>query len=71
MSTKREGVPCYESAEDDEPMFVLLARDEFAADIVVEWARRANYRGVSRAKIDEALEVAAAMRAWPTKKLPD
>lgn len=31
---------CYDAAEDDEPMFVLLARDPDAPDRVEEWARR-------------------------------
>lgn len=29
---------CYANAEPDEPMFVLLGRDESAADLVDEWA---------------------------------
>lgn len=31
---------CYDAAEDDEPMFVLLARDEAAPERVEEWARK-------------------------------
>jgi hypothetical protein len=31
---------CYDAAADDEPMFVLLARDADAADTVETWARR-------------------------------
>lgn len=42
MGTKNKpGVfDCYDAAEDDEPMFVLLARDPDAPDRVEEWARR-------------------------------
>jgi hypothetical protein len=29
---------CYENAEPDEPMFVLLARDGTAGDLVRKWA---------------------------------
>lgn len=29
---------CYDKAEPDEPLFVLLARDETAADFVELWA---------------------------------
>lgn len=31
---------CYDAAEDDEPMFVLLARDEDAPALIYEWARK-------------------------------
>jgi hypothetical protein len=29
---------CYANAKDDEPMFVLLARDELAASLTIVWA---------------------------------
>ncbi len=80
MGTKNEpGVfDCYEHAEPDEPMFVLLARDRTAPDVVREWAlaRRAmlNQRGNETAMVDEvlteldqiaeALRCADAMEAW-------
>lgn len=40
MGTKNEpGVfDCYENAEPDEPMFVLLARDPFASELVKIWS---------------------------------
>jgi hypothetical protein len=38
---------------------------------VRHWAAHALYKGVPPAKVQEALDVADAMRAWPTKKLPD
>lgn len=31
---------CYEKAESDEPMFVLLARDIFAPDVVEIWCKK-------------------------------
>lgn len=42
MGTKqRPGTfDCYHAADEDEPMFVLLARDELAPERVEEWARR-------------------------------
>jgi len=52
---------CYANAEPDEPMFVLLARDEKAPGLVEEWANR---RGKNDAKAAEARACAAAMRAW-------
>lgn len=40
MGTKRDpgAYDVYDQAEDDEPMFVLLARDQTAPDIVRAWA---------------------------------
>ncbi len=62
---------CYENAKDDEPMFVLLARDELAPDIVREWARMYDRRkrdlGITQAQIDkhnEALRCADSMERW-------
>lgn len=42
MGTKdKPGVfDCYDAADGDEPMFVLLARDPDAPNTVEEWARR-------------------------------
>ena len=55
---------CYESADPDEPMFVLLGRDPLAAELVRAWAAwRMKYRGPSE-KVDEALACAAAMDEW-------
>ncbi len=40
MGTKTEpgAFDCYENAEPDEPLFVLLARDACAAGVVSAWA---------------------------------
>ncbi len=59
------------NAADDEPIFVLRATDVLAEEAVRHWAAHALYKGVPPAKVQEALGVADAMRAWPTKKLPD
>lgn len=74
MGTKNNpgAFDCYEAADPDEPMFVLLARDVLASDLVYEWARRyeviANVGGAptpkQRAKIDEARACADSMRDW-------
>lgn len=79
MGTKNKpGVfDCYDAAEDDEPMFVLLARDASAPNIVEEWAR-CRFRKLAHEtesvgdesltrglrKIAEALYCAQAMRDW-------
>lgn len=42
MATKREGVPCYDKAAEDEPLFVLRGQDQFAAETVEYWAHLAS-----------------------------
>jgi len=70
MGTKSNPAPndCYTKAEDDEPMFTLLARDPLAADLVRIWAsRRANTRGQSE-KVAEAYRCAEAMDEWRSSR---
>ena len=70
---------CYENAAPDEPMFVLLARDKIAPQIVRDWAATyeldksiANSAGngpetltaKQRAKYDEAMRCAEEMERW-------
>lgn len=65
---------CYENAEPDEPMFVLLGRDLDAPRLVEEWAesrerritRKMPVQVIEReeAKVAEARECAAAMRQF-------
>lgn len=55
---------CYENAEPDEPMFVLLARDKFAPELVEQWAYRRKMDGEDHHKVQEARDCAAAMREW-------
>ena len=56
---------CYDKAEPDEPMFVLLARDELAPDLVRCWAElRGRRRGPDDPKVAEAFECAEAMERW-------
>ena len=70
---------CYENAEDDEPMFVLLARDVRAAGTVRHWAytyelNKSIENSVGNGpealterqerKFNEALACATAMEAW-------
>lgn len=73
MGTKlaelRDG--CFAAAMDDEPMFVLLARDESAPQGADDWADRreaeiqAGRRPASdMSKVQEARQTAANMRAW-------
>jgi hypothetical protein len=55
---------CYVNAEPDEPMFVLLARDEHAPELVLEWAGRREALGESPEKVAEARACADAMSRW-------
>ena len=62
---------CFNKAADNEPLFVLRAQDQLAPDLVDRWASILRAEGGNEAKVAEARALAAAMRAWPTKKLPD
>lgn len=66
MGTKNNpgSYDCYENAEPDEPMFVLLARDPQAATLVRIWARTREMQGEDEAMINEALACADAMEQW-------
>lgn len=58
---------CYESAEDDEPMFVLLARDPMAPSLLRFWAdaREQSAKDArDMAKAEDARECAGAMERW-------
>jgi hypothetical protein len=62
---------CYANAEPDEPMFVLLARDETASYLVEQWAHHRSMKidkgekpESDRAMVREALACAKAMQAW-------
>ena len=68
---------CYQNAEPDEPMFVLLARDADAPDIVHVWADvrelaiKAGRKPESDyAMVEEARACANAMREWRKKHRP-
>lgn len=68
MGTKNEpgNYDCYANAKDDEPMFVLLARDALAPGLVTEWAKRYNTRSANpnAEKVAEALACADSMHNW-------
>lgn len=73
MGTKQHpgAYDCYATALPDEPLFVLLARDDGAPDLVEAWARdRASAIAEGSRppgdvhKVIEAFECAAKMRRW-------
>lgn len=74
MTTKEQGVECYDKADPGEPIFVLRAQDIVAPEIVREWAYRAAVAGAPREKIEGARRVADAMEDWQLehrRKVPD
>ena len=74
MGTKNDPgkFDCYHKAEDDEPMFVLLARDIHAPSAVYDWINsyelaceeNGGPTPEQAAKIDEAVKCAEAMEFW-------
>ncbi len=56
----------------DEPLFVLRARDRFAAELVRQWGSEVgrHYGALPREKILEAYDIARAMDDWPIKQVP-
>lgn len=75
--------PCFVKAADDEPIFVLRAKDNTADIYINEWATRmltiaANLTETTgelydkiRKKAFDAIECAAEFRAYPNRKRPD
>lgn len=64
MSTKRQGVACYDKAGEDEPLFVLRAQDMLAAATVRFWASLAAGGDTDPKVIQEAFDCADQMDAW-------
>lgn len=67
MSTKAnpsEVSDCYANAAPDEPMFVLLARDQSAPQLVELWAEHRIECGEDPRKVLEALKCAKSMRRY-------
>jgi hypothetical protein len=64
-------------ADDDEPVFLLRAQDNLAAELVGKWATLAGVMVPSvdenrmAKKIAEARAISEAMAAWPIHKNPD
>jgi hypothetical protein len=73
MGTKKEEIEsgCLAKAAEDEPLFVLRGQDKLAPALVEMWASMAELHGAPRRKVAHARALAADMRDWPTRKLPD
>lgn len=58
---------CYTNAKNDEPMFVLLARDPLAPQLVRRWAQLKQMRAATLKAVEkshEASDCADAMEKW-------
>jgi hypothetical protein len=51
----------------NEPYFVLRGRDRLAPEHVEAWATEARLNGYPVAHVEQAVEIAAAMRRWRKK----
>lgn len=62
---------CLNKAGDDEPIFVLRAKDPLAAEVVRFWADKATTSGQHESsKIMEAQGLAAQMETWRLGRHP-
>lgn len=57
------------SAHPDEPVFVIVASDSVAVEVVEFWAFMAERHGAPAAKVAAAMDVAKAMARWSRKRL--
>ncbi len=63
------GEGCLGKSQDDEPVFVLCARDPLASAVVRYWSDLANSNGVRPGKVLEARALADAMDQWRGKQI--
>lgn len=73
MGTKNDPgkFDCYNKADPDEPMFVLLARDKHAPALVRLWGELREIDGEDQEKVNEAYMCAGNMERWRAKKAAD
>ncbi len=81
MATKKielekleKGEGCLAKSQPGEPVFILVARDKLAPQLVEDWAKRGVAIGVNNEKVMEAFRLADEMRIWQEKhgsKVPD
>jgi len=57
-------IGCFSKAKEDEPVFVLQARDRLAPAVVRLWCTLATLSGRSDEKINSAAQVADEMEQW-------
>lgn len=62
---------CFNKAADDEPVFVLRAKDERAPETVRTWAHNSKTFGTHEPeKIEDAFRLADEMEAWRAANVP-
>lgn len=71
LRSGRSKYDCSERLVDGEPYFVLRAQDMLAPELVEAWAVEAELNGCPKGKVADARAIAAAMRKWRKRKMPD
>jgi hypothetical protein len=76
LEAAARGEGCLGRSADDEPIFVLCARDRAASETVRQWAANAASAGCKNTdKLNEALRQASLMDDWRARmgggKVPD
>jgi len=70
--TAKEGITYLATkVPDEEPIFILRARDITAAHAVMHWAERAERNNVPEEKVCGAIKTAYEMKKWPAQRMPD
>lgn len=67
----RSDYDCLNKLQVGEPYFVLRAQDLLAPELIEAWAIEAELNGCPRGKVADARAIAAAMRKWRRRKMPD
>lgn len=62
---------CKDRFAAGEPYFVLRGQDMLAPELIEAWAVEAELNGCPKAKVADARAIAAAMRQWRKRKMPD
>lgn len=68
-SERRDSGSVLHRAHPDEPVFVIVASDAVAVQVVEFWAFMAERNGAAASKVEGAMEVARAMARWSRKRL--
>jgi len=68
---KRYGPLKVEPIPENEPVFLLRAKDICAASTIDFWASCAHGRGANKNIVIDAQDFAELIRNWPVKQVPD
>jgi hypothetical protein len=65
LDAAAKGEGCLGRSQDDEPIFILVARDRTSSKTVRQWVQNAKDAGcTNEAKLEEALALAFEMDKW-------